>query len=112
MSRAASMIREARLQAGLTQAELAQRLHVSQSAVAKLERERSNPTVEALDRVLRATGHRLQMIAPAWSDGVDVTLIRQQLARSPAERIKAFERLYGDMRRLQVAAARSRERAA
>ncbi|MBA3746190.1 MAG: helix-turn-helix transcriptional regulator [Solirubrobacterales bacterium] len=106
------MIREARQVAGLTQSELAERLGISQSAVAKLERDRSNPTVETLDRALRATGHRLQMIAPAWSEGVDVTLIRQQLSLSPAERIKAFERLYGDMHRLQIAAARSREREA
>jgi transcriptional regulator with XRE-family HTH domain len=112
MSRAASMIREARLRSGLTQAELAARLGVSQSAVSKLERERSNPTVETLDRLLRATGHRLQMIAPAWSDGVDVTLLRQELDRTPAERIKSFERMHADLQRLQGAVARSRERAA
>jgi len=106
------MIREARLLAGLTQAELAARLGVSQSAIAKLERESSNPTVETLDRTLRATGHRLQLIAPAWSDGVDESLIRQALERTPAERIKSVERMHKDMRRLQIAAARSRERAA
>jgi len=106
------MIREARLLAGLTQAGLAARLGVSQSAIAKLEREGSNPTVETLDRTLRAAGHRLQLIAPAWSDGVDESLIRQALERSPAERIKSFERLHADARRLQIAAARSRDRAA
>lgn len=106
------LIRDARRTAGLTQAELAARLGVSQSAIAKLEREGSNPTVETLDRVLRPTGHRLQLIAPAWSEGVDVTLIRQALERTPAERIKSVERMHKDMRRLQVAAARSRERGA
>jgi transcriptional regulator with XRE-family HTH domain len=112
MSRAASMIREARLQAGLTQAELATRLGVSQSAVAKLEREGSNPTVRTLDRTLRAAGFRLQMIAPAWSDGVDVTLIRQALRRTPEERIKSVELMHSDMRRIQAAAVRSRNRGA
>ena len=111
MSRAAAMIREARQLAGLTQAELAQRLGVGQSAIAKLERDGSNPTVETLDRALRATGHRLQLIAPAWSDGVDESLLRQALQRSPAERIKSVERMHRDMRQLQIAAARSRERA-
>ncbi len=106
------LIRDARRAAGLTQAELAASLGVSQSAIAKLEREGSNPTVETLDRVLRPTGHRLQLIAPAWSDGVDESLIRQALQRSPAERIKSVERMSRDMRRLQAAAARSRERAA
>lgn len=110
--RTAAMIREARRQAGLTQAELASRLAITQSAVAKLERDGSNPTVETLDRTLRATGHRLQMIAPAWSDGVDVTLIRQALERTPAERIKSVEQMHHDMRRLRMATARSRDRAA
>lgn len=105
------LVRDARQAAGLTQAELAARLGVSQSAVAKLEREGCNPTVETLDRTLRAAGFRLQLIAPAWGDGVDVTLLRQALQRTPAERIKGFERMHMDMRRLQIAAARSRERA-
>ncbi len=104
------LIRDARAHAALTQAELAERLGVSQSAIAKLEREGSNPTVETLDRVLRATGHRLQLIAPTWG-GVDIGLVRQALKRTPAERIKSVERMHKDMRRLQVAAARSRERA-
>jgi transcriptional regulator with XRE-family HTH domain len=76
------LIRDARRAAGLTQVELAARLGVSQSAISKLEREGSNPTVETLDRVLRPTGHRLQLIASAWSEGVDVTLIRQALERT------------------------------
>jgi transcriptional regulator with XRE-family HTH domain len=105
------LIRDARRAAGLTQAELAANLGVSQSAIAKLEREGSNPTIGTLDRTLRATGHRLQLIAPAWG-GVDLSLIRQALERSPAERIKSVERMARDMRRLQIAAARSRERAA
>jgi len=112
MSRAAAIIREARQQTGLSQAELAARLGVSQSAISKLEREGSNPTIATLDRVLRATGHRMQLIAPAWSDGVDESLIRQELQRSPAERIKSFELMHANLSRLQMAAARSRERAA
>jgi transcriptional regulator with XRE-family HTH domain len=105
------LIRDARREAGLTQAELGARLGVSQSAIAKLEREGSNPTVETLDRTLRAAGFRLQLIAPAWG-GVDTSLIRQALKRTPAERIKSFERMHKDMRRLQSAAERSRENAA
>lgn len=112
MPRAAAIIREARQQTGLSQAELAARIGVSQSAISKLEREGSNPTIATLDRVLRATGHRLQLIAPVWSDGVDESLIRQELERSPAERIKSFELMHADLNRLQMAAARSRERAA
>jgi transcriptional regulator with XRE-family HTH domain len=104
------LIRDARRAAGLTQAQLAARLGVTQSAIAKLEREGSNPTVETLDRVLRPTGHRLQLIAPAWGN-IDTSLIRQAMQRTPEERIKSVERMHKDMRRLQIAAARSRERA-
>ena len=113
------LIGDARRAAGLTQAGLADRLGVSQSAIAKLEREGCNPTVETLDRTLRAAGFRLQLIAPAWSTAtgepgpsIDESLIRQALERSPAERIKSVERMHTEMRRLQIAAARSRERAA
>lgn len=112
MSQAAAILRDARTAARLTQAELAQRLGVGQSAIAKLEREGANPSVQTLDRALRATGHRLQLIAPAWSETVDESLIRQDLQRSPSERIKSFERMLAETRRLLLAAARSRERAA
>lgn len=105
------IIRDARRAAGMTQAELATRLGVSQSAVAKLERAGANPTIQTLDRVLRPTGHRLQLIAPAWSESIDESLLRQALQRTPAERIKSVERMRKDLRRLQVAAARSRTHA-
>lgn len=53
----AQQIRLARLNARLTQAELAQRLFVGQSYVAKLETERKkNPTLDVLLRIAAATG--------------------------------------------------------
>ena len=82
-----ALIREARTAAGLTQAQLARRLGTSQPAVVKLERPGANPTVRTLDRVLRATGHRLELAAPTWSPGVDESLIREQL--EVARRIRA-----------------------
>jgi transcriptional regulator with XRE-family HTH domain len=69
----------------MTQAQLARRLGTSQPAVVKLERPGANPTVRTLDRVLRATGHRLELAAPAWSPGVDESLIRKQLELAPAD---------------------------
>ncbi len=66
MSEASTLLREARYAAGLTQAALAERLDVSQAAIAKLERQGANPTVDTLDNVLCATGHRLELsVAPA-----------------------------------------------
>jgi transcriptional regulator with XRE-family HTH domain len=105
---APSLLRDARGRAGLTQAELAQRLGISQAAVAKLERPGANPTVDTLDRALWATGHRLMLEAPTRPPGVDESLIRQQLELSPAERIRGIETMYAEMRKLADAGARSR----
>jgi transcriptional regulator with XRE-family HTH domain len=102
------MLKAARLRAGLTQAELARRLGVSQAAVAKLESPRANPTVDTLDRALRATGHRLRLDAEGHSPGVDESLIRRHLELSPAERIRGIEAMYAQARRLALAGARSR----
>jgi transcriptional regulator with XRE-family HTH domain len=103
-----ALIREARNAAGLTQADLGRRLGTSQPAVVKLERPGANPTVRTLDRVLRATGHRLELAAPAWSPGVDESLIRQQLELPPAERLRQLERHAAQVRRIAIAGARSR----
>jgi predicted transcriptional regulator len=65
MSEAATLLREARYAAGLTQAELAERLDISQAAIAKLERPDANPTVNTLNDALWATGHRLVLSASA-----------------------------------------------
>ena len=116
--RADLLIRDARREAGLTQAQLAAHLGVSQSAIAKLEREGCNPTVETLDRVLRATGHRLQLIASAWGSAVDepgpsidVGLVREHLRLDPGRRIVELEAMYADMSTIAAAGARARARA-
>jgi len=103
-----ALIRHARGAAGLTQAQLAKRLDLSQPAIGKLERPGANPTVRTLDRVLRATGHHLELSASPWSSGVDESLIRKQLELPPAERLRALERHAAQMRRLAIAGARSR----
>lgn len=108
VSGTASLLREARRRAGLTQAELAKRLGISQAAVAKLERPGANPTVDTLDRALWATGHQLMLDAPARGRGVDESLIRRQLELSPAERIRGIESMHAEMRTLAEAGARSR----
>jgi transcriptional regulator with XRE-family HTH domain len=109
MSDSAVLLRDARRRAGLTQADLARRLGVSQAAVAKLESPRANPTVDTLDAALWATGHRLTLDAPARRPGVDESLIRRQLELSPAERIRGIETMYAQMQTLAAAGARSRD---
>lgn len=51
---------EARSTANLTQEQVAERMHTSQSYVAKLEGGRINPTMKALKRYAEATGTKLR----------------------------------------------------
>jgi ribosome-binding protein aMBF1 (putative translation factor) len=55
----ASAILKARIRAGLTQQQLAERLHTDQGNIARLERNRTQATVRTLKRVAEATGHEL-----------------------------------------------------
>lgn len=54
-----SAIRTARLEAGLTQAELAERSATSQATLSAYERGRKIPSARTLRRILAAAGHRL-----------------------------------------------------
>jgi transcriptional regulator with XRE-family HTH domain len=85
---ASILLRSARRRANLTQAQLGERAGLSQAEVARLERAGSNPTASTLERLLRATGHRLEL---KRLDAVDETQLRQRLELTPAERLAAFE---------------------
>ena len=52
---------EARVGAGLTQAQLAERMKTTQSVVARLEGGRVHPSTRTLVRVAQATGTRLKI---------------------------------------------------
>jgi transcriptional regulator with XRE-family HTH domain len=85
----AVLIRDARRDAGLTQAELAGRAGTTQSAIARLERPGSNPRVATLERVLAATG--LVLSATPAPRVVDEDQLRARLALTPAQRLALFE---------------------
>ena len=51
----------ARARAGLSQAELARRMKTTQSAIARLESGRAQPSTRTLQRFAAATGHRLKI---------------------------------------------------
>ena len=55
------LIRWARNEAGLTQAQLAKRAKVTQQMIAKLENPNYNPTLEALEKGASALGARLEV---------------------------------------------------
>jgi ribosome-binding protein aMBF1 (putative translation factor) len=57
----ASQIIGARAHAGLSQAELAERMGTSQSAIARLESGRVKPSTSTLERLATATGTKLRV---------------------------------------------------
>lgn len=52
---------EARTQANLTQAQLAQRMNTTQSVIARLESGRTRPSTRTLEKIAQATGTRLRI---------------------------------------------------
>ena len=52
---------QARIDAGLTQAELAERMSTTQSVVARLESGRVHPSTRTLERIAQSTGTRLRI---------------------------------------------------
>jgi transcriptional regulator with XRE-family HTH domain len=90
MSTAANLVRATRLRTGITQAELGRRLGMSQAAVARMERPGANPTVATLERLMHATGHRLELVASENGSSIDESLIAANLKLSPAARLERF----------------------
>ena len=86
----ATLIRKTRADAGLTQAELAARAGLRQSAIARLERGSANPTIATLDNVIAATGHRLVLGAEPRRPSFDEGQLRERIAMTPAQRLATF----------------------
>jgi transcriptional regulator with XRE-family HTH domain len=82
------ILRYARHRAGLTQREVADRAQVPQPAIARIESGGVSPRLSTLLPLIEATGFALEL-APRIGEGVDRTLIRSSLDRSPEERIRA-----------------------
>jgi transcriptional regulator with XRE-family HTH domain len=79
------LIREARLRAGLTQAELGGRLDTAQSVIARWERGDVQPSLETLRRVVRACGLELGFHLSKRDDSSAI-VIDEHLRMTPAQR--------------------------
>jgi transcriptional regulator with XRE-family HTH domain len=102
---AASLIRSARTSAGLTQAQLAERMGVQQPVVARLERTGSDPRFSTVVRALQAVGQGVY-VSPAGGAQVDEPQIAANLRLSPADRLTGFEHSYANVRELVARARR------
>lgn len=81
------LIRHLRAGAGMSQAELAERIGTTQSAVSRWERGHDEPRLSTITVIATACGHRMTMAVEP--DGVDRAQIQQHLAMSPEQRLTA-----------------------
>jgi transcriptional regulator with XRE-family HTH domain len=81
------VLRWARGRAGLSQRRLAALAGVPQSTVSRIENGAIDPRVGTLRRLLRACGYELDA-RPRLGQGVDVSLIRERLSRTPRQRLE------------------------
>ena len=96
----ADLLREARLRAGLTQAELGQRVGKPASMISRWERGRVEPSLETLRSLVRACGLELWFRFANFDDSY-VDHIDRYLELSPVERLahaEARERGYAQIR--------------
>ena len=95
------LLREARLRAGLTQAELARRAGTSQSAIARWESGAVQPSLERLRELIRACGLELAPYLFEYDDSYD-PFIWRSLEMTPIERVEHADELkkaYDEIRR-------------
>ena len=89
-SAAAGLLQLARLQAGISQQELAERAGVDRSMISAYEHDRRQPTLPTLLKLLTAAGFELRMHLEPYDDHDDVLDARER--KRPAAEQKAWER--------------------
>lgn len=107
---AGQLIRETRLRRGLSQERLAKRVGTRQSAISRLEADEISPSVETLDRLMRALGQQLELRGAEPERSYDPLHRRTSAERTPAERLAlgiSWNRMAG---RLAAAGREARER--
>jgi transcriptional regulator with XRE-family HTH domain len=99
-----ALVRELRQGEGISQAELARRIGSTQAVVSRWERGEEAPRLDALVRVLRATGFEADLVFRRHDDE-DRSQIRWLLGMTPDERARHFRgaaRAYANARRARV----------
>lgn len=86
-STAAALLQLARLKAGISQGELAERANVPATMVSAYERDKRQPTLETLLRLLRAAGFELHMHLESYDPHDDILAALDE-ARSPRQKTR------------------------
>ena len=82
-----TLVKQARLRAGFTQAELAHRTGTTQSAIARVERGASEPSLERVRTLIRACGFDLD-VSVVVADEAELASLRRNLELTPDERVR------------------------
>jgi transcriptional regulator with XRE-family HTH domain len=103
----ADLLREARRRAGLTQAQLGSLVERPQSAIARWESGRVEPSLETLRELIRACGLELTFAIYTYDDSY-VPFIERYLDMSPADRVRHMADVARGMQPLRNAVERAR----
>ena len=116
-SKVGALLQRARADAGLSQAALAAAAGTTQSAIARLEQDESNPTIATLVRCAAAAGYRIEIgLVPApapdavierYKHDVDRSLLRENIRRSYDERVRSLGEWQVTTRALAAATAKA-----
>jgi transcriptional regulator with XRE-family HTH domain len=91
-----TLIREARLRAGLSQVELSERSGKDRAQIARWERDVVQPSFETLRELVRACGFDLETsLVPYEADSRHDARLQKALQRTPQERLQAMLRARG-----------------
>jgi transcriptional regulator with XRE-family HTH domain len=103
---AAALVREARRRQGISQAQLALRAGTNQHTVSLIERGLRRPSLDTLERLLLATGHRLAEGLAVVATEEDPIHLAAEQRRSVGNRVlggfngvELFNTLHGAVRR-------------
>ena len=97
MTTAATLLRQARTRAGLSQRDLARRAGTAQSVIARIERGQTSPTWATLERLLEAAGvHMRAQLEPPPSVVVGSHMLQDVpriLRMTPEQRLEEVKNL-------------------
>jgi transcriptional regulator with XRE-family HTH domain len=91
-----TLIRQARMRAGLSQVELSARSGKDRAQIARWERDVVVPSLETLRELLRACGFDLELTLVSYqADSKQDARLQKALQRTPQERLHAMLRARG-----------------
>ena len=96
---ASGILKRARRSAHLSQRDLAARSGIDQAVIGRIEAGTTSPRFETLERLLEATGHRLDLVGEPPVD-VDRSAVRAAVALTDREREAFFVRSNRNMLRM------------